>query len=109
MQERGNEARVRPGMAAGPSATDVAWSALLGAARFGTPQAGGYAPRGPAGSLARCESREALLTWHPASGWQAGAAADPQQRDLLELYLPVCGPCASPPLVVGHLVGIAGR
>ena len=45
----------------------------------------------------------AIAVWRDGAGWSASRAAPAAVRDLLDLYLPLCGGGASGPLVVGHL------
>ena len=45
----------------------------------------------------------AVLRWEPASGWESLLAADDPQRDLLDLYLPICSATAARPITIGHL------
>jgi len=45
----------------------------------------------------------AVLNWNPALGWESLLASDDPQRDLLELYLPICSATAARPITVGHL------
>jgi diaminohydroxyphosphoribosylaminopyrimidine deaminase / 5-amino-6-(5-phosphoribosylamino)uracil reductase len=45
----------------------------------------------------------AVLRWDPAMGWESLLPADDPQRDVLELYLPICSATAARPITVGHL------
>src|SRR6185312_6721501 len=45
----------------------------------------------------------AVLQWNPATGWGSLLPADDPQRDLLELYLPICSGTTRHPVTVGHL------
>lgn len=90
------------------SANDSAWSIAHAAAKAlpGTNEArlACYALIG-AGSL--CEVADAdssaVLRWNPAQGWESLLPSDDPQRDLLDLYLPICSATAARPLTVGHL------
>ncbi len=47
---------------------------------------------------------ERRWTWHPGQGWVAERPTlDPMERDLLDLYLPLCEPVPSGCQVVAHL------
>jgi diaminohydroxyphosphoribosylaminopyrimidine deaminase/5-amino-6-(5-phosphoribosylamino)uracil reductase len=90
------------------SANDSAWSIAHAAAKAlpGTNEArlACYALAG-AGSL--CEVADAdssaVLRWNPSQGWESLLPSDDPQRDLLDLYLPICSATAARPLTVGHL------
>lgn len=45
----------------------------------------------------------AHLVWNPAVGWTLPPQGNVADRDLLELYLPVCSAHAGRPIAVGHL------
>ena len=45
----------------------------------------------------------ALIRWNPAVGWEPLIESDSPQRDLLELYLPICSASPARPITVGHL------
>lgn len=49
------------------------------------------------------EDPAAVLRWNPAAGWEPLLEADSPQRDLLELYLPICSASPAQPITVGHL------
>lgn len=49
------------------------------------------------------EDPAALLRWNPPFGWEALVESDSPQRDLLELYLPICSASPERPITVGHL------
>ncbi len=44
-----------------------------------------------------------MLRWNPAQGWESLLPSDDPQRDLLDLYLPICSATAARPITVGHL------
>ncbi|HEV7632845.1 MAG TPA: RibD family protein [Steroidobacteraceae bacterium] len=52
---------------------------------------------------ASADGRRALLAWQPEQGWVSLLAPDDPRRELVELYLPICGAHASKPIAVGHL------
>lgn len=88
---------------------DVAWLAVLAAA---TMIRLGRAPThrkgftfDPRAGLVAIDSGggEAWLRFHPASGWAPADGCDPEVRDLLDLYLPLCGCGPSGVQLVGHL------
>ncbi len=45
----------------------------------------------------------AVLRWNPAAGWESLLPSDDPQRDLVDLYLPICSATADHPITVGHL------
>lgn len=45
----------------------------------------------------------AVLRWNPAIGWESLLPSDDPQRDLVDLYLPICSGTANRPITVGHL------
>ncbi|HTV51932.1 MAG TPA: RibD family protein [Steroidobacteraceae bacterium] len=45
----------------------------------------------------------AVLRWNPAGGWEALLPPDDPQRDLIELYLPICSATVDRPITIGHL------
>jgi riboflavin-specific deaminase-like protein len=45
----------------------------------------------------------AVLRWNPAMGWESLLPSHDPQRDLVELYLPICSATADRPITVGHL------
>jgi len=45
----------------------------------------------------------AVLCWNPAMGWESLLPAHDPQRDLVELYLPICSATVARPITVGHL------
>ncbi len=45
----------------------------------------------------------AVLRWDPATGWESLLASRDPQRDLVELYLPICSATARRPITIGHL------
>jgi diaminohydroxyphosphoribosylaminopyrimidine deaminase / 5-amino-6-(5-phosphoribosylamino)uracil reductase len=49
------------------------------------------------------EDPAALIHWNPAAGWEPLLESDSPQRDLLELYLPICSASPGRPITVGHL------
>jgi riboflavin-specific deaminase-like protein len=46
---------------------------------------------------------EAMIVWHPGSGWQSRLPQDDPRSALLDLYLPICGGTSAHPVTVGHL------
>ena len=88
---------------------DVAWRTVLAAARSAEHRAAAGLP----GVFALAsddeltpvpaEHPDALLAWHPDSGWSALFPATDPRRALIDLYLPVCSAIASRPITVGHL------
>jgi riboflavin-specific deaminase-like protein len=81
-----------------------AWQAVLAACRLDPPAHPCRFDADGSGSLRRQDGDgAALLHWCPDLGWHAGEAAPPAQRDLLDLYLPICAAAPAGPLVVGHL------
>ena len=55
--------------------------------------------------LQLCQSNrpQAVLAWHPGSGWEALLADEDARRPLVDLYLPVCSATKARPIAVGHL------
>jgi diaminohydroxyphosphoribosylaminopyrimidine deaminase/5-amino-6-(5-phosphoribosylamino)uracil reductase len=49
------------------------------------------------------EDASAVLRWTPPIGWESLSPSSDPQRDLLELYLPICSASAVRPITVGHL------
>lgn len=49
------------------------------------------------------DDRSAVLRWSRATGWESLLQPDDPQRDLVDLYLPICSATASRPITVGHL------
>ena len=49
------------------------------------------------------EDPAAVIRWDPACGWEPLIEPDSPQRDLLELYLPICSASPARPITVGHL------
>jgi riboflavin-specific deaminase-like protein len=49
------------------------------------------------------EDASAVLSWAPPTGWGSLLRSSDSQRDLLELYLPICSATAARPITVGHL------
>src|SRR5262245_57288257 len=45
----------------------------------------------------------AVLTWHPESGWACALPPNDPQRAAIDLYLPVASATAARPMTVGHL------
>jgi len=45
----------------------------------------------------------AVLAWDPERGWESLLPSDDPQRDLVDLYLPICSATATRPITVGHL------
>jgi diaminohydroxyphosphoribosylaminopyrimidine deaminase / 5-amino-6-(5-phosphoribosylamino)uracil reductase len=46
---------------------------------------------------------QAVLAWRPGVGWEAALPAGHSDRDLLELYLPICAARTGHPVTVGHI------
>jgi diaminohydroxyphosphoribosylaminopyrimidine deaminase / 5-amino-6-(5-phosphoribosylamino)uracil reductase len=49
------------------------------------------------------DDASAVLRWNPAMGWESLLAPQDPQRDLVDLYLPICSATAARPITVGHL------
>ena len=49
------------------------------------------------------DDRAAVLRWDAAKGWESLLPCDDPQRDLVELYLPICSATSARPITVGHL------
>jgi diaminohydroxyphosphoribosylaminopyrimidine deaminase/5-amino-6-(5-phosphoribosylamino)uracil reductase len=49
------------------------------------------------------DRQDAVVVWHPGSGWQSRLPADDPRYALLDLYLPICGGTSAHPVTVGHL------
>jgi diaminohydroxyphosphoribosylaminopyrimidine deaminase / 5-amino-6-(5-phosphoribosylamino)uracil reductase len=45
----------------------------------------------------------AVLRWNPPAGWESLLPRSHPQRDLVELYLPICSATPARPITVGHL------
>ena len=86
----------------------AAWTAITAARRLRrSPQtldAGAYGlDRDGSLRLMNVEDDTAILYWSDRSGWTPAPALSAPQRDLLDLYLPLCNACPSHPICVGHL------
>ena len=46
---------------------------------------------------------DAMLAWHPGSGWESLLPPGDQHSELINLYLPMCSATAARPITVGHL------
>ena len=46
---------------------------------------------------------DAVLIWHPDSGWDAMFPSNDPRKALIDLYLPVCNATEARPITVGHL------
>ncbi|MGH8220113.1 MAG: RibD family protein [Steroidobacteraceae bacterium] len=57
------------------------------------------------GELCRvaADDPSAVLRWNPATGWESLLPSHDPQRDLVDLYLPICSATAARPITVGHL------
>ena len=53
--------------------------------------------------LRQSDRAQAVLAWHPGSGWEALLADEDGRRALIDLYLPVCSATTARPIAVGHL------
>jgi riboflavin-specific deaminase-like protein len=49
------------------------------------------------------DGRDAVLAWHPGSGWESRLASDDPRSEMLSLYLPICSATSARPLTMGHL------
>lgn len=93
----------------GPASTDWAWSVIRHAARIARHEDRPRAPlgfaAGPDGVLQTClgARRDRLLKWDPTAGWELARECPDPARDLLDLYLPLCGPTPLGTLAIGHL------
>ena len=104
--------RVRQGLGPEPMADpESGWLLLLAAARVarrlgcsGDPRSFGWLAPDRLLPLPAGDPR-AILHWCPRRGWQVGRAleADGPVRDLVQLYLPLCGVSPGRPLTVAHL------
>jgi riboflavin-specific deaminase-like protein len=45
----------------------------------------------------------AVLRWNPATGWESLLPSHDPQRDLVELYLPICSATVDRPITLAHL------
>ncbi len=89
------------------SAEQHAWSIAHAAAqlpRTDIPRPARYA-LAAAGALhaVAADDPSAVLRWDAATGWESLLAARDPQRDLVELYLPICSATAGRPITLGHL------
>ena len=46
---------------------------------------------------------DAVLFWHPDTGWDTLLPADDERKALIDLYLPICSATPARPITVGHL------
>ena len=88
---------------------DATWALVLAASRAAEAfsRAGQVAH---CGGLADGEFRQlpatspdALLAWHPTTGWSCLLPADDPRRARIDLYLPICSATATHPMTIGHL------
>jgi diaminohydroxyphosphoribosylaminopyrimidine deaminase / 5-amino-6-(5-phosphoribosylamino)uracil reductase len=92
----------------GTPAEDPAWSIAYAAAGALAGKSGvestcyALAAAGGLRTVAATDS-SAVLRWNPGRGWESLLAADDPQRDLLDLYLPICSATADRPITIGHL------
>jgi riboflavin-specific deaminase-like protein len=49
------------------------------------------------------DSNDRILSWSPRVGWCSHLPGDDPRRELLDLYLPICGASYARPVTVGHL------
>jgi len=49
------------------------------------------------------DSPDAVLAWHPDTGWESRLLPDDARSELVNLYLPICSATSARPLTVGHL------
>lgn len=86
-----------------------AWSIVLAAAREADrlAQAGQPAAMTIAGDSqlrqVPPDDPDAVLLWHPDTGWDTLLPAHDEKTALIDLYLPICSATAARPITVGHL------
>jgi len=91
------------------SAADAAWTVLRAASTlaerlerdacvqvFGTDEQQGLRPL-PA------DHPDAVLAWHPGTGWESRLPTRDERSELLSLYLPICSATSARPMTIGHL------
>jgi len=91
------------------AATDSAWRIIRAASAlartlgqpgrtevFGRDNLGGLRP-------ISADSPDAVLAWHPNTGWESRLPPGNQVSELVNLYLPMCSATATHPITVGHL------
>jgi diaminohydroxyphosphoribosylaminopyrimidine deaminase / 5-amino-6-(5-phosphoribosylamino)uracil reductase len=91
------------------SNADAVWNILLAAAamageleRDGRPRVFGEEENGLL-RLSKADGSDAVLAWHPLSGWESLVSPPDARSELLDLYLPICGATAARPITIGHL------
>jgi diaminohydroxyphosphoribosylaminopyrimidine deaminase / 5-amino-6-(5-phosphoribosylamino)uracil reductase len=89
------------------SAEHRAWSIAHAAAelpRSDIPRSARYA-LAAAGELhaVAADDPSAVLRWDAATGWESLLSSRDPQRDLVELYLPICSATLGRPITIGHL------
>jgi diaminohydroxyphosphoribosylaminopyrimidine deaminase / 5-amino-6-(5-phosphoribosylamino)uracil reductase len=62
-----------------------------------------YALAGSELRVVAADDPSAVLRWNPAIGWVSLLASHDPQRDLVDLYLPICSATAARPITFGHL------
>jgi diaminohydroxyphosphoribosylaminopyrimidine deaminase / 5-amino-6-(5-phosphoribosylamino)uracil reductase len=90
------------------SGADVAWHAVLAAARDADRLASaGHAARFRVGSdgalLPVADSEVADLAWCPERGWESLLPPDDPRHLIFDLYLPLCAATITRPMTFGHL------
>ena len=107
-------------MPSGPSASlpripgfedgvELAWNAVLAAAREADRLAGAGVPAafaiGPDGQLEAVPDGDpaAILAWRPTTGWAPVRPGHDPAHVVFDLYLPMCGATKAKAIVVGHL------
>ena len=93
----------------GSDSSGWAWNLIFDAHRLARsgkaperPQVFGADPAGRLRPLA-ARGERGVLAWRPERGWDLRSGFDAAERDLLELYLPLCGPLRGEAYIVGHL------
>ena len=104
-----NPSKADPALNDTDEALSVTWSALIALSRkfrHSNPSEAGTYGLGASGELRRVpsDSDGALLLWRPKDGWSPVASLATATRDLLDLYLPLCGPSpGTRPRTIAHL------
>lgn len=83
---------------------ELAWTLTLAAARaargsFDLQRGAWFSLRGDGLHQTHAQDPQRVIEWRPGSGWQTPPAAVDAGREMLELYLPLCGT----PCVFAHL------
>jgi riboflavin-specific deaminase-like protein len=91
------------------SAAEAAWTVLRAASAlagrldretcvrlFGIDEREGLRPLSPG-------HPDAVLAWHPGTGWGSLLPARDDRSELLRLYLPICSATPARPMTIGHL------